>query len=457
MKPYIISYWWAVSLLFISIPSFQVAATGQNMGVTRNHYVPQGNNSVANNHPQMPRVQGIHYADQQLPHVPNRQYTPAPVTQQPQPLFRNAVHATTPQGMAVMQDSPVENSLVADSAEACECKRCCEYEPFKLFERCDWRIGGWSQTGYHTFSTGMFNNRPNEINQHQTWVFIEKTADGSCGLDFGFRMDYVWGIDGPDTQSFGNPAGSWDEAWDNGGFYGSAIPQLYAEIAGPRGSIKVGHFYTLIGYEVVTAPDNFFYSHAFSMYNSEPFTHTGVIATVDLDKDISFTGGWTAGWDTGFDRNGGSTGLGSLSLQLTDQTELIYATTFGNIGFGTNISGYSHSIVLSSEVTDRLSSVLQWDYTDFETVNTSRALNHYLFYEVHPCLSLGSRLEWWQTHQAVGARSEIFAATFGMNIRPNANTVLRPEIRWQRDEDQVIVAAPDNEKFGFGMDMVVTF
>lgn len=35
--------------------------------------------------------------------------------------------------------------------------------------------------------------------------------------------------------------------------------------------------FTMVGFDVVGAPDNFFYSHSFTMYNSEPFTHTGVL------------------------------------------------------------------------------------------------------------------------------------------------------------------------------------
>ena len=61
-------------------------------------------------------------------------------------------------------------------------------------------------------------------------------------------------------------------------------------------SVKVGHFYTIIGWEVVTAPDNFFYSHAYTMYNSEPFTHTGVLGHAwPLTEDVEVYGGYTLG------------------------------------------------------------------------------------------------------------------------------------------------------------------
>ena len=146
----------------------------------------------------------------------------------------------------------------------------------------------------------------------------------------------MYGIDANDTQAFGNPNGSWD--FDNGfdhGSYGWAIPQAYFEVAlGDSLSIKAGHFYTLVGYEVVTAPDNFFYSHAMTMYNSEPFTHTGVLATAGMGDNVTLYGGWTLGWDTGFDQlNNGSSFLGGVGLTLTDDAAVTYIATAGNFGW----------------------------------------------------------------------------------------------------------------------------
>ena len=60
--------------------------------------------------------------------------------------------------------------------------------------------------------------------------------------------------------------------------------KLYFEAGYGDLTVKIGHFYTIIGWEVVTAPDNFFYSHAYTMYNSEPFTHTGVLATYNVER-----------------------------------------------------------------------------------------------------------------------------------------------------------------------------
>ena len=123
----------------------------------------------------------------------------------------------------------------------------------------------------------------------------------------------------------------WDNTWDNGVNYGWAMPQLYLEAGYGDLSVKAGHFYTIIGYEVVQATGNFFYSHAYTFNNSEPFTHTGILATYNLSDDVTFYGGWTEGWDSGFDDNGDNF-LGGISVNLTDDFTVIYATTIGRFG-----------------------------------------------------------------------------------------------------------------------------
>jgi len=110
-------------------------------------------------------------------------------------------------------------------------------------------IGGWLQSGYHSEDNGLFNDRPDEWNLHQAWLFAEKEAVAGES-PFGFRADILYGIDAQDTQSFGNNPGAFDfqNGFDHGAF-GWAIPQLYAELALENWTIKGGHFYTLIGYE----------------------------------------------------------------------------------------------------------------------------------------------------------------------------------------------------------------
>ena len=332
-------------------------------------------------------------------------------------------------------------------------------------------VGGWLQAGFYNYNTGMFNNNPDRLNVNQMYLFSEKALSGGNNWDWGYRADYVYGTDGPDTQAFGNPPGHWDNGWTNGS-YGHAIPQLYVELGRNDFSLKLGKFYTILGYETVTAPDNFFYSHAFTMYYAEPFTHTGALATYKTAGGATLYGGWTTGWDTGYDEFGGNTFLGGISFDLCDRTTCTYALTFGEIGFGTNADGYSHSIVFDTQLTDRLNWVFQTDYMDYNgVVNDVRAgvplgtlaipsrygVNNYLFYNINECLDAGIRFEWFNAEVAPGARADLYEMTAGLNYKPHPNFIVRPEIRWDKDDTGRTIPAARNDTVGFGMDMILTF
>jgi len=322
-------------------------------------------------------------------------------------------------------------------------------------------FGGWIQMGFHDGvvprgvnrnDLGSFNNHPHRFNLHQGWLYAEKVADGSEGLDWGFRVDGMYGVDASDTQSFGNKAGRWDfqNGFDRGaapGGYGFAIPQAYAQLAEGDWSVKVGHFYTLIGYEVVTAPDNFFYSHALTMFNSEPFTHTGAVATYSASDDVTVYAGWTAGWDTGFDQlNGGSNFLGGFSTSISEDATFTYMTTAGNFGWrGAGATGYSHSLLLDVALTDDLNLILQSDLVRVGT-NDDLGFMSYLMKNISDEISIGSRTEWWKRD----GHSQ-FAATYGVNVRPMENLVIRPEVR--HDWKDPTVGAETT----FGVDAIVSF
>ena len=77
-------------------------------------------------------------------------------------------------------------------------------------------VGGWFDFGYHTNSNGLFNRHPNDVVLQQGYVHIEKFAERTGGIDWGFRFDAMYGVDGPDLQANGNsPAGAPDD-WDTG-------------------------------------------------------------------------------------------------------------------------------------------------------------------------------------------------------------------------------------------------
>ena len=341
---------------------------------------------------------------------------------------------------------------------------CCLGDPYTLFgEHCGWSAGGWLQLGYHTDANSLFNSRPDELQLQQAWLWAEKAVDGSCGLDIGGRIDYLYGTDSQDTQAFGAGRG-YDNDWDNGADYGHALPQVYMEAAYGDLSVKVGNFYTIIGWEVVGATGNFFYSHAYTMYNSEPFTHTGALATYNVSDDLSVWGGYTLGWDSGFNDNG-DTFLGGFSAGLTEDLTLIYATTAGRFGearFNADERGYMHSIIADYAVNDSLQYIFQTDYLDSEDVTGANVretigINQYLIKTINDCWAVGGRFEWWNAELGAANEGDVYALTLGVNHKPHANVTVRPEIRFDWDDDQVAGLEDGEDQTTFGIDTVFTF
>lgn len=327
-------------------------------------------------------------------------------------------------------------------------------------------IGGWFQFGYHSNSDGVFNTYPDHFQLHQSNIYIEKIADGSEGLDWGFRADIMYGTDAQNTQSFGNPVGSFDfdPSWNHGN-YGWAIPQLYGEVAYDKLSVKIGHFYTLLGYQVVPATGNFFYSIPYTFNFSEAFTHTGALATYAASDEVTLYGGWTLGWDTGFDQlNQGNSFLGGSSIAVTDNLKATYILTAGNLGWIGE--GYSQSWVLDWTINDKFEYVFQSDWLEVDsapginspitgTANThydTIGVNQYLFYTMTDRLKAGARVEWWKADG-----NSLYEMAYGLNIKPHANVIIRPEVRYNWSPAAAIAGTPYDDTTIFGIDAIVTF
>ncbi|MFZ2406405.1 MAG: porin, partial [Methylobacter sp.] len=269
------------------------------------------------------------------------------------------------------------------------------------------KVGGWANAGvtYNAASpTNGFNgpvtfgDRSAEFQLNQLNIFAQRAvaAEGDA-WDFGGRVDAMFGTDSIFTQAYGVPAydvntglplnrSHWDldmlGSADNR-FYDIALPQAYAEIYAPIGNglnIKAGHFYTPIGYETVPAPDNFFYTHAYTMQYGEPFTHTGVMGNYTVDKNWAVMGGVTTGsatggWDGGWDKQLGNWGglAGATWTSDDKNTSANISGTYGGTSEHSSQSWGLYSIVLKHNVTDKTHLVLQHDHGYANGVNGALA------------------------------------------------------------------------------------
>ncbi|MEE8451408.1 MAG: outer membrane beta-barrel protein, partial [Thermoguttaceae bacterium] len=241
----------------------------------------------------------------------------------------------------------------------------------------DFFVHGWIAQGFtwnpdnpvNRFNTPLtFNDRSNEYQLNQLYVSMGRAIDtSSCGWDFGGQVDLFFGTDyfftqaiGLETRRDGSPR--WNSSNGPRGtgaaIYGLAMPQLYAEVFAPIGggiSVKMGHFYTILGYESVPAPENFFYSHAYTMQYGEPFTHTGLLASYDLGPGLSIHGGLTRGWNTWEDPNDKLGFLGGVTWTSADEcTSCSFAIHTGSEDNAGANNRTSYSLVVTQQLTCNL-------------------------------------------------------------------------------------------------------
>lgn len=350
-------------------------------------------------------------------------------------------------------------------------------------------VGGWASGGVTYASHNnkdesnapiSFNDRVNTFQLNQLNLFAERAVNKGDKWDFGGRVDFMFGTDSRKTQATG---------WDNKiipaedeGYYDVAFPQAYAEIYAPFGNgitAKIGHFYTLIGYEVVTSPDNFFYSHAYTMLYGEPFTHTGALLSYDINDFVSITGGAVMGWDNFRENPGAWNFLGGVTLKPDDDTSLAVMMISGDKLENEARNTTMYSVVLQHNFTDKFHYVLQHDF-GVEQKNPATGtdtdwygINQYLTYDINDKLAAGVRAEWFRDGQGVrtglldsatqtfNVGGNYYAVTAGLNYSPLSWLKLRPEVRYDwfdaNGATQAFDGGTENDQIAVAMDMIVAF
>ena len=289
---------------------------------------------------------------------------------------------------------------------------CGDEGPCRLFPEmgCGWAATGWVALGAtinadnpasHLNGPLTFNDRAN-FQANQLYMSFGRDADtGGCGSAWGARVDMLYGSDFLFTRAAGlelrdDGTGHWNRAGDQ---YGLALPQAYAEVAYNNLSLKLGHFYTIIGNEVVTAPDNFFFSHAYTMQYGEPFTHTGGLVTWQFNDCWTVWGGLVNGWDKFDATTDRAAFLGGASYTPADGRYTITATVITGDEDGTGIPDHTrtlYSLVFSYNINDCWQYVFQHDngWNNFDAAGRLDeewyGVNQYLFYTIKRLLEAGA-------------------------------------------------------------------
>jgi len=320
-------------------------------------------------------------------------------------------------------------------------------------------------------------------------------------FDLGGRLDLLYGTDyyftsalgleTKTTSAFNSAAPPWNldpkaagAKWNssngdrnagNAALYGLSMPQLYGEIFVPLGlgmTVKGGHFYSQMGHESPMSPENFFYSHTWTMTHGEPITFTGVIVSQQLTPRLTGHVGYTNGWDIWENPRGNGSILAGFQWNSYDRnSELAFTIHTGNDRADVdtpdrNGDRTSYSLLYGRRLTPRLKWAIQHDLGVEKNVNENITITpyansyvdgrwasivNYLYYTINDKWSAGGRFEWFQdTHNSrIGnfypyqlastpnaspdwwtTGQNYYNITLGLNWKPVPRMTLRPEVRW---------------------------
>lgn len=324
-----------------------------------------------------------------------------------------------------------------------------------------WGFRGWISGGIFANNhspASRFNGLYNQTDfdggmLNQIYAIAEKPVENSTSDTIGGRLDVLYGRDFILAQSFGleiNPDGS--GGWNNQSL-GIAIPQAYVSMGNRDAHLKVGHFYTLVGYEGVPAPVNFFYSKSNSYMFAGPFTHWGTVGTWAISDNLTVDAGLVNGWN-GFDR-------------VSDSVSFLNRVTLGSDAIGTKLSfgiitgneanqaatatsnRTRYSVILAQNLGERAQYVAhQWlgSQDQFFANGSSAAwygLDQYLFYTLRDRLKAGVRLEWFKDQDGVRLGlnrptnpnkppyiGDMYSLSTGLNWQSTRSLTIRPEVRY---------------------------
>jgi hypothetical protein len=337
------------------------------------------------------------------------------------------------------------------------------------------RLRGWLDGGYMGNTrrpASRFHGPYNavdrdEIMGNQAYLIAEAgeiPTNGCWGV--GARADVLYGEDFFLAQSIGmETRDDGANRWNTNEFYGLALPQAYGEVGNDKINFKLGHFYSIVGYEGVQSVGNFFYSHAYSYQFAGPFTHWGGLLTWNVTDRLSVQGGVTNGWDA-LDRTTDRPGfLGGVKYQHESFWASAAVTTGDEINNAAGLPGLApefanrtrYSTLLGLYLTEKIEYVFHHWY-GFQANGAPGAapvgaagvprnaewwgIDQYLYYTINCKWKVGFRGEWFydQDGTRLGLNrpsnpnnpplaGTIYSVALGLNYAPHENFVFRPEIR----------------------------
>jgi hypothetical protein len=167
------------------------------------------------------------------------------------------------------------------------------------------KIYGWIDPTLN-FSTSAHSNAPeandnysNRFELNQLVVYAERLPDSvqRDHIDWGYHLTALYGTDYRFTTAKGYFSG---QLLNDHREYGFDPALEYVDVYIPQVAqgmnVRLGRFISIPGIEAQLAPNNYIFSHSL-LYAIDPFTDTGLLATVKLNDQWLVQAGITGGHD----------------------------------------------------------------------------------------------------------------------------------------------------------------
>ncbi len=322
--------------------------------------------------------------------------------------------------------------------------------------------------------------RPDNVQNNQTRLIIERPYDATKNFDFGGRFEMMYGSDARITKNTFPGSTEYAIPEHVGGGVGAdwldflqAYGQLWFKTGKDSGlEVTAGKWVTTMGYEVIAAEGNPLYSHSYLFGYAIPFTNTGVKLNYVWNAQLSTYFAVVNGWDDFADNNddvsymAGAAWSGAEQIGGHARDQVYFNAITGPEQTG--VTGNQRTVIDATVThwwTEKLSSTLNGDWGTEQGAGARGGeanwygLAHYLTYVFNDYVSGTWRTEWFadDSGSRIGQEGNFFENTFGLNLTPwpthkvLKNLSIRPEIRWDHSDRPVFGGAHDEMTIGFDM------
>ncbi|HEX4644386.1 MAG TPA: outer membrane beta-barrel protein, partial [Verrucomicrobiae bacterium] len=292
-------------------------------------------------------------------------------------------------------------------------------------------------------------------------ITLAKDADAADSWGAGYKVDLLFG---PDANTLATQSTTSTGAGD------FAVKQAYVDLKAPVGNgidFKIGVWDTIIGYEVFDSGSNPNFTRSYG-YSIEPTTHTGVLASYQINDMISVAAGIANTY--GPTINGRATSFGKAESYKTYMADVAFtaptnwgwaggSTIYACVINGFNAASPSKGGAAADQTSFYIGSTLNtpvkelklgisYDYAGVSAQRVggaavaegyANATALYATYQLTEKLSFNSRGEWFTQSKAntaipgilaAGLPSKVLALTETVQYDLGKNVLSRLELRW---------------------------